>query len=462
LLLPLLLAAFPGSAVADTLAVGTFTKSTNTSVPVSQAIGHGLGETPKALIIWTMGKTSTTLGANARFGFGFSDMTTSRSVGCESDDGVSPSPAHRRMSDALVTLVDQAGVVRSEADLQSVDATNFTLRWTTNNSSAYIFHFIAIGGTHVSAKVINWTMRTSTGNQSITGVGFKPDVALHIHVGSGHTGGTPDTSQHAGFGLGAMDGQGNEWAFATFSTDATNPTDTSRYQRINRSLVSVGGSQTETKDASWVSMDSDGFTLGYSNANASAGQVASLALKGLQAYAGSFSKATGGATATQSVIGIPFRPRIVFLAGVQDVARTTGQAHARFGLGASDGTTEGAGAMQDMDDVGTGSIDGVSSTTKVFVKVNNSTPSTDAAADLTSLDAAGFTLGWTTNDAVATEMLYLALSTRRRIVVISRGPTAPLWLTADSPRRGSHAPHAATARRFWGLPVIVSRRKYSI
>jgi len=32
-----------------------------------------------------------------------------------------------------------------------------------------------------------------------------------------------------------------------------------------------------------------------------------------------------------------------------------------------------------------------------------------AEADLTSLDANGFTLHWTTNDAVATEMLYLAL-----------------------------------------------------
>jgi hypothetical protein len=39
---------------------------------------------------------------------------------------------------------------------------------------------------------------------------------------------------------------------------------------------------------------------------------------------------------------------------------------------------------------------------------------------MTSLDAGGFTLGWTTNDAVATELCYLALAGPRRVQVIAR------------------------------------------
>ena len=46
-----------------------------------------------------------------------------------------------------------------EADLASWDATNFTLNWTTNDSTAYVIHFIAIGGSDVSAKVVGRVMK---------------------------------------------------------------------------------------------------------------------------------------------------------------------------------------------------------------------------------------------------------------------------------------------------------------
>jgi hypothetical protein len=409
-------------AVADTLTVGSFTKTTS-AAPVTQAVAHGLGETPKALIIWGARKTNTTLGANAAVAFGVSDTSTERSVSFESNDAAAVSQAQRRISNDMITMVDELGNLRAEADLQSVDATNFTLNWTTNNTSAYIFHFIAIGGTHVQAKVVSWTMATATGDQSITGVGFKPDVVIHAHAGSGHTTAPSSTSQHGAFGLGAMDAQGGQWAYAVFSTDASDLTDTSRYSRGDECLLAVGGSQSEVKDATFVSMDNDGFTINYSNANASAGQVFSLALKGVQAQAGVFNKTTSAATASQPVSGVAFRPRVVLLAGVQDTTRTVASAHTRFAVGASDVTTEGAIAIHDDDGEDTSSVDGVHSTTKAYVKLNNDAQTTDAAADLTSLDTDGFTLSWTTNDAVATEIFYLALSTRRRLVVVSAAPS---------------------------------------
>jgi hypothetical protein len=44
------------------------------------------------------------------------------------------------------------------------------------------------------------------------------------------------------------------------------------------------------------------------------------------------------------------------------------------------------------------------------MKVNNNSSTINAEADLSSLDIDGFTLNWTTNDAVATQILYLALA----------------------------------------------------
>ncbi len=46
---------------------------------------------------------------------------------------------------------------------------------------------------------------------------------------------------------------------------------------------------------------------------------------------------------------------------------------------------------------------------KVFIKNDNNTQTINAEADLTGFFNGGFTLDWTTNDAVATQMLYLAL-----------------------------------------------------
>ncbi len=44
------------------------------------------------------------------------------------------------------------------------------------------------------------------------------------------------------------------------------------------------------------------------------------------------------------------------------------------------------------------------------MKVNNNTPSINAEADFTSFNVNGFTLNWTTNDNVATQILYLVLA----------------------------------------------------
>jgi hypothetical protein len=412
------LAAAASPAAGDSFAVGTFTKSTNTSAPVTQAVAHGLGETPKVLIIWSAGKTTSTLGANARLAFGMSDTSTDRAMSFESDDGQFTSAVNRRVATTVVTMVDQAGTLKAEADLQSVDATNFTLNWTTNNSTAYIFHFIAIGGTHVQAKVVGWTMRTSTGNQAITGVSFQPEVVISAHAGAGLTSAPSATAANGASGLSAMDARGNQWAQAVFSTDGSNFSDTTRYQR--RQEPGRRRREPDEDRRGGVRLDGLGRLHDELHDRRERGGSGVLARAARPAGpGGDFTKSTSGAPASQSVTGVAFRPRLVLLASTQNTANTSPATNDRFGVGASYVTAEGGIAVQDADGQDTTSVDGIDTTTKTFVKVNNDTQTTDAQADLTSLDTAGFTLNWTTNDAVATEMLYLALSVKRRIVVVS-------------------------------------------
>ena len=158
-------------------------------------------------------------------------------------------------------------------------------------------------------------------------------------------------------------------------------------------------------------MNADGFTLNFTNTgSALAARVFSLALKGVNVKPGSFLKATAAAPAAQAITGVGFRPSLVMLASVQSTTQATPVVHSRFGLGASDGATEGSSAFRIRMAPASTVVDAIDKTSKVFVKVDNSTPVIDAEADLTALGTDGFTLNWTTNDAVQTQILYLSMA----------------------------------------------------
>ena len=400
-----LLHAQPGLAA---VAVGSFTKITAVA-PASQIVTHGLGETPKAVIFWTEGKTGDLSTPNVVFGFGATDGTMSRSIGMASQDGVNPSNASRRIAAKALTLVQWGEVLLAEADLSSWNATSFTLNWTTNNSTAYRIHFIAIGGTGVSAKVVEWAMPTTTGNRTVSGVGFQPDVVIHANAGA-IVGTVPVSTSSAALGLGVMDGSGNQWANTVFASDGAEPSGTQRGQQTDSCILAIGSGLTVAKEASWVSMNADGFTVNFTTAAASTNPMFSLALRGVTAKAGSFAKSTSTAPASQAVSGVGFQPSLLLLSSFQDVAQSVPVVNARYGLGASSGLTEGSSALQDTNGLSPTSVDGVDKVDKVFVKVNNSTPAIDAQADMSSFNSGGFTLNWTTNDAVLTQLLYLALA----------------------------------------------------
>jgi len=400
-------------AQASAFKVGSFTKSTG-AAPASQTVAHGLGTTPKVIIFWTNGKTNESFSSSFLFGFGAMDGTTSKSVGASSQDAVSTSNASRRVANKALTIIQWGETVLAECDFTSWNSTNFVINWTTNNATAYVIHFIAIGGSDVSAKVIGWQMVTATGNQSVTGVGFRPNVVIHSYANSGFVTAPSSDDVNAGFGLGVMDANGDQWVSDIFSVDASGTSDTQRGQLTNSCVFAFDNALGVTKQASWVSMDTDGFTVNFSTANAKTTQAFSIALKGVNVKPGSFNKSTAAATATQNITGVGFKPSLVMLTSFQDVAQANAVVHTRFGFGASDGTTQGSSAFQDTDNLGTTSVDGIDKTSKVFMKVNNNTPAIDAEANLSSLNTDGFTLSWTTNDAVATQILFLAI-----------GPLAP-------------------------------------
>lgn len=405
-------------AEAGIIKTGSFAKATTTG---NQVIAHGLATTPKAMIFWTTGRNNEAFGTSFHYSFGATDGTTSRCSSAASQDNQGTSNASRRISTTPITIVEWGETLIAEASFVSWDATNVTLNWTTNNNQAYVIHFVAIGGTDVQAKVLGWNMPTATGNFSVTGSGFRPDLVIHSHVGSGYTGAIGSSATNAAIATGVMDTEGAISSSEILIVDAAGTSDTQRNQSTAACFTAINNTPDLTKLATLASMDNNGFTLNFSVANGNAANAFSLALKGLNSHTGAFNKSTAAAPASQTVTGVGFTPTFVFFSSFMDVAQGTPVAQGRYGQGASDGTTEGSSTFLDTDGQGTTSVDSIDKTSKVFVKVDNNTPTINAEADLTAFTTTGFTLNWTTNDNVATQIVYFVLA-----------PLAPTKVTLKS------------------------------
>lgn len=410
---------------AQSFKTGSFLKTTTSGSGVPQTVAHGLGVRPKAIIFWMGGNTSGSFFTNQIFMFGMTDGTTSYSSSAASQHNQATSNTSRRMANKAITIGVWGEAVLAEAELTSWDDTDFVLNWTTSDTTAWRIYYLAIGGDYIAAQVVNWQTRTTTGNQSVTGTGFRPDVVIHAHAGSDLTTAIPAgggvSQAGAFFGLGVMDITTGQWATGFNSGDGVSPTASKRGQRGSGSTIYMfDTAASDLKNATLVSMDTDGFTVNFdANTDGTAAQIYSLALRGVKAKATNFNKsATAGSNIAQAVTGIGFRPAAVLFASNQNVSSAFAQNHARFGIGVTDGTSVGSTSIADAHAVNPSNAFYIDKTNRAFMKVDNTTQTIAAEATFTSADPDGFTLSWTTNDAVATQMVYLALAERERNFVV--------------------------------------------
>lgn len=426
---------------------GSFDAATATG---NQAVS-GVGFQPKALLIWGVGGTTDGTFTTAIFGqgIGFSTSPSNQYAQSSAANATSSTSTSRRVEAcAFLQANTTLTTIIRRANLASMDSDGFTLNWTTArvDGSFDVLHYLALGGDDLTgARVVNWQMATATGNKAVTGAGFQPDAVLHVHAG-GVTALTGDATQVAALGLGAMTANGDQWATGYITTSTSAHT---RNQESDKTLTVVGTTGTVTGQASYTSMDSDGFTVNFGVATAGAYQVISLCLAGGQYKIGQFAKSTAGAPVSQAVTGTGFTPTGLMLAGVQDIVRASPLAGSgvAYGLGASDGSTEWGSALWGSTNA---SRKALSKTTKAYVKVNTTGSTVDAEADLTSLDSNGFTLNWTTNDAVATSLLYLAMGSDAAPVALDAALSGSSALTAAGlqttyPLTGSLAGSASIA-----------------
>ncbi len=386
---------------------GSFTKTTS---PGTQTIS-GIPFQPKALIFfWTKNPTSGTSTANGMMGIGFYDGTTNASVATVAQDNVGTTNTGWIASSTYsIYTLNTTPAIAARASVTGFTADGFTLNWPTADAQADIIHYIAIGGTDITnVKVGQFNGPATTGNFSVTTVGFQPDFVML--ASTDRTATTLDAVQAAGalnigmftsttwgaIGWGSRDNQ-------TTVTHAHALSDAHAFYGIRRNSAD--------QVATFVSMDATGFTLNFTTAGGNAPYIY-IAIKGGQHRIGSFTKRTSAGS--QSITGLGFQPTGLMLFSHNSTAGNgtveTANPAAAISIGASSGSAAmGTVWMHDRTIINT-DVNMISHTNLVMRMGASNNGITDyGQATLTSYDTGGFTLNWTTSDATARRVLYWAI-----------------------------------------------------
>ncbi|MHB8707542.1 MAG: hypothetical protein ACYC9I_01575, partial [Desulfuromonadales bacterium] len=395
-------------AVADAQALQVKKGTFQTGTATGNVAVTGVGFTPKAVILFhTRQNALDTNTALMSVGYGFAAGSPIVNYGTSTagtDNQTTSITGYRRSATySLIMLSNGTPTLSGQGRVASFDADGFTVNWNTAPGASTYVHYIALGGTDLSAYAGTFNLATGTGAQAVTGVGFQPNFALFL---SSYTGAVDTNNAIGMLNIGFTDGTSQgATALAIRDNDGatTNPVSQQRTDNVLMGLLPSGDPPTQDYLAAFTSFDADGFTVNKSDAPAAATPYYYLALRAPGFKVGAFNRNT--ATGAQAITGVGFKPALVYLQSFNRVAATSIGANAEISMGAGDGTTEGA-AWGEYRDPGTDDANIWTTTGKVII--NRTTNATlDAEANLTSLDANGFTLNWTTvNTATAFQHLY--------------------------------------------------------
>lgn len=378
------------------------------------------GFQPKGLFIFNGLQTADGAATDAQWNLGVTDATatTERTAGWNSDDNTASSDVVRHFRNGEVIRNTTAGTTTGQitAELTSLDATGFTLNWTTVAVSSAKYNYLALGGSDIT-NVVTGTQAadTTTGSMVVTGLGFQPDVVFLFATLQTASGSANNNSQ---YGFGVMSAAGDQWTMAGKAQNAQATMNTSRMFWNTRCLALPSTvASTVFWEASFTSMDSDGFTINIDTTDGTALLIGYMAIKGGQWKVGTETQKT--TTGTKATTGVGFLPSAAIFGSVMDtqLAGAADNNRQMFGVstGASNNTALFAG---DSDATANAVASTIMSSTKCIVMGTEAgaSPTTQAEANISTFDSDGFTLDWTTADATARVFGYVALGANTAVL----------------------------------------------
>ena len=400
--------------------VGSFVKDATTGAH-AQAV-TGLGFQPKAVIFFSAMQTATGIVADASPMIGFSDGTTHKCVAMSSNDAATTSLSSNSFNslNCIVILLNGSTTIDSAGDINTFDSDGFTVGWNSASATQFIIGYIAVGGTDITNVKAMKHDTTGSAQQAFTGVGFQPDIIFFLY-GARDAAEANNGTANGGVGFGATVGSSKSACTQVVVENARTTSDTWRKQTIASPISQIapanGGNSYDP--ANVVSIDSDGFTLGAASSGNTGIDFFTLSIKGGTWDVGNFSQKTSGGTQNTSILA-GLDPALLILTSANNTVDqlsgnggSSGVAHCRFSFGAADGTNERSIWSGDTDARVLSGAPTVSkssySDTKAIQLITE--PSTvNAEADLSAHTSGQFTLNWTTADATARLLWYVALA----------------------------------------------------
>lgn len=335
--------------------VGSFEKASSTgnqdiTIPVDLT---GAAAGTWAIMFWwsigadTLAQVSGKWADRQVSGVGFTTgASNSYAVGIYSVNAASTADSARRMAAKCITSPDNAGTPGTwfEADFVSFPtSSSMRINWTTNWGQGGPVQYMIITGL-TNAKAISWATPGATGSSSITGVGFRPDLLLHSSISSSTA--PPVSATKAVLEFGVMNKHGQQWASAISIDDGVSPSDTARHQQTDSCIVETGSTPALGREASFVSMDADGFTT-YFSTDSTPDYYISLCLQGISSKIGAFTTAASGTQIINTRHGFAVEGAI--MSTISQAPQQNAIANTVLSIGATDTVNHRATAFADQD-----------------------------------------------------------------------------------------------------------------
>lgn len=262
----------------------------------------------------------------------------------------------------------------------------------------------------------NFQLNTSTGAQSVTGVGFQPKGILFFVTPYTVSIDDADFSNNVYQGMGMADGT-SQYATHCSKPDTDSGLGTASFAQTQSYCILGGVNASSMYYASLTSFDSDGFTINIQAAPGVGYWVGYMAWGGALVTgvkAGTFN----GSTGTQTVSGVGFTPTGLIAITLGSTANfytsgnsTTGSSYPCVGV--SDGANSFcvSGWLR-SDGITTKVSAGAHSNTKFLQIIAADTsppPSFSGSGTITAFGSGSFTITWTTNPG-AIKCMYLAIA----------------------------------------------------
>jgi hypothetical protein len=384
--------------------VGSFNIDTAKTVTQQIAV-TGLGFQPKIVLFWWGGSTATgdeVAGGLVNIGFGAAIDATHRVCvyGVSQDGAATSNTGSGHNTSACMRGYSDADTLDGRLDFVSMDADGFTTVIDDQFTIAFRISYLALGGSDLTnVYIATKQLATSTGNQAVTGIGFKPDAVLFAMP---YSAGANEYNPGFYFSLGMATGPSNQGYVHGYSQDNSANSITYGYG-FNGECIGRGDNYRE----SFVSLDADGFTLNHLEGTLGCYYYA-ICLKGGQYKVGDILTRTDGNDIAETEPG--FQPVALLFASANKALSTqeTMTAHARFSIGAATGAANRACAAS-SDESGLADTETAHANYDTEVYANVVDDGVVGLMDIKSIDATGFTAVMDDTDPSACWVTYLAI-----------------------------------------------------